>query len=64
LDRDGHVQNDEMWHESGAADLHEKVGRLVLDLRGRRLRKAQALIGRIAGSALDRFDAIDPALTG
>ncbi|HKJ61045.1 MAG TPA: dynamin family protein, partial [Hyphomicrobiales bacterium] len=48
LDSDGYVQNDEVWRDSGAADLHEKVGRLVLDLRLHRLRKAQALIGRIA----------------
>jgi predicted ABC-type transport system involved in lysophospholipase L1 biosynthesis ATPase subunit len=64
LNRDGHVQNDEVWRESGAADLHEKVGQLVLDLRLLRLRKAQAFIGRIAGYALNRFDAIDPALPG
>lgn len=64
LDSDGHVLNEEVWRDSGAADLHEKVGQLVLDLRLRRLRKAQALIGRIAGDALDRFGAIVPALPG
>lgn len=64
LNSDGHVQNEKVWRDSGAADLHEKVGRLVLDLRLRQLRKAQALIGRIAGHALNRFDAIDPALPG
>jgi hypothetical protein len=61
LDRDGQIQNDEVWQDSGAADLHEKVGRLVLDLRFRRLRKAQTLIGSIAGYALSRVDASDPA---
>jgi hypothetical protein len=64
LNQDGKVLNDEVWHDSGAADLHEKVGQFMLDLRLRRLRKAQGLIGRIAGHALNRFDAIDPALPG
>lgn len=62
LNHEGRVQNEEIWRDSGAADLHEKVGQLMLDLRLRRLRKAQALIGRIAGYALNRFDAVDPAL--
>jgi predicted ABC-type transport system involved in lysophospholipase L1 biosynthesis ATPase subunit len=64
LNRDGHVQNDQVWRDSGGADLHEKVGRVVLDLRLHRLRKAQALIGRIAGYALNRFEAIGPVVPG
>ncbi|MBX2805281.1 MAG: dynamin family protein [Hyphomicrobiales bacterium] len=56
LNGDGHVQEDDAWRNSGAADLHEQVGRLMLEMRLRRLRKAQSLIGKIAGNALDRFD--------
>ncbi len=52
----GVVTDPAAWAASGGAGLHEKLGNLLLGLRLDRLRKARALIDRIAGKALHDLD--------
>jgi hypothetical protein len=52
---DGIVTDSETWRGSGAAGLHQAVGRLLHDLRRDRLRKVQAITGRMTASALQRL---------
>lgn len=56
FDREGAVTDRETWRKSGAAELHRKLGRLLLDLRLNRLRKAQTFIGKIIGNALQSLE--------
>ena len=52
----GGVTDREMCAMSGGAELHEKLGRLLGELRLNRLRKAQAFLERLAGKALRNLE--------
>ena len=52
---DGIVTDWEAWQRSGAAGLHQVVGRLLHDLRHDRLRKVQAITSRMTANALQRL---------
>jgi hypothetical protein len=56
LSGEGVVTDGDAWLKSGAAELHQRLGKLLLDLRLDRLRKAQAFTGAITARALSRLE--------
>ncbi len=52
LDRNGAVQDDVLWHQSGAPGLLDQIGAMLLAIRRDRLRRVQAFVAKSTGKAL------------